>query len=242
MRKSEANAATDRRSVIEQAAAQIRERIKYGRLAPGQRLIEADLIGQLLVSRSTIRAAFSQLAAEGIITLERNRGAHVRLLQVDEIQELYELRAVLEGRAAGLVSERAEPACLVEVRELDVRNKDFHDGGSFAEYWSFNEGLHRAILDWCGNDMLRRMAEQTRTLTHHYHLQAAAQGDPGRPVSIDHACEQHQAILEAILSGTPDAAERAMREHVRDNGRSIVAFLEAEQAASTVRPLGRSLG
>lgn len=224
------------RSMTDRVADQLRERIKYGRLAPGQRLVEADLIEQLRVSRSTVRAAFGQLATEGIVTLERNRGARVRLLDIDEIRQLYELRATLEGRAAGLTAENVDTdGCRATMRELSRHNADFAEGSSFAEYWTFNEGLHRAVLEWCGNDMLRRMAEQTRTLTYHYHLQAAAQGDPGRPVSIGHACLQHREILEAIQDGDAATAEHGMREHVRENGRSIVAFFEAERAWPQLR-------
>lgn len=222
----------DDRSVTDRVADQLRERIKYGRLAPGQRLVEIDLIGQLHVSRSTIRAAFQLLATEGIVTIERNRGARVRALDLEEIRHLYELRATLEGRAAGLTAERiGADGCREAIRELRERNERFVDGSSFVEYWSFNEGLHRVVLQWCGNDMLRRMAEQTRTLTYHYHLQASAQGDPLRPVSIDHACEQHRGILDAIDDGDSAAAEFGMREHIRANGRSIVAFMEEERSS-----------
>jgi len=223
---------TDARSITDRVADQLRERIKYGRLAPGQRLVEADLIGQLRVSRSTIRAAFGQLATEGIVTLERNRGARVRLLDVEEIRQLYELRATLEGRAAGLTAERIDiDGCRTAMRELSRQNDEFADGSIFADYWSFNEGLHRVVLQYSGNEMLRRMAEQTRTLTYHHHLQAAAQGDPRRLVSIGHACVQHDAILGAILVGDATRAEQGMREHILDNGRGIVAFMEAEGAA-----------
>ena len=229
---------TDDRSITDRVADQLRERIKYGRLAPGQRLVEIDLIGQLHVSRSTIRAAFGQLATEGIVTIERNRGARVRFLDLEEIRQLYELRATLEGRAAGLTAERIDiGGHRVNMRELIRQNDEFADGSSFADYWSFNEGLHRVVLQHSGNEMLRRMAEQTRTLTYHYHLQAAAQGDPRRLVSIGHACVQHRAILEAILDGDAPGAEHGMREHVLDNGRGIVAFMEAETA---VPPLSRA--
>lgn len=232
MAASPAEPRTDARSITDRVADQLRERIKYGRLAPGQRLVEADLIAQLHVSRSTMRAAFGQLATEGIVTLERNRGARVRILSLEEIRQLYDLRATLEGRAAGLTAERIDTGrCRADMRELSRHNDEFADGSSFAEYWSFNEGLHRMVLQHCGNEMLRRMAEQTRTLTYHYHLQASAQGDPRRPVSIGHACEQHHAILEAILDGDAPRAEQGMREHVLDNGRSIIAFMAAESAA-----------
>ncbi|WP_199434768.1 GntR family transcriptional regulator [Qaidamihabitans albus] len=216
------------RSATETVADQLRERIKYGRLAPGQRLVEVDLIHELRVSRSTIRAAFSQLASEGIIILEHNRGAHVRVLDLDGIRQLYEVRATLEGRAAGLTAQRVEtPGCRQAMHSLLEHSSDFSDGSSFAAYWNYNENLHRTVLQFAGNDMLRQWAEQARTLTYHYHLRAAtAQDDPGRPVSISHACEQHQLILEAILAGDADRAEAAMREHIHANGKGIRAFMQ----------------
>jgi DNA-binding GntR family transcriptional regulator len=213
------------KSAVEDVADQLRTRIKYGRLAPGQRLVEADLIEQLHVSRSTIRAAFSQLVTEGIVTIERNRGARVRILDLEGIRQLYEVRATLEGRAAGLVAERIDmPGCRAAIEALLEHNGRFSDRESFAEYWEFNEQLHRTIMERSGNELLRRMAEQARTLTYHYHLQAAtAQSPAGAPVvSITHACDQHRVILNAILAGDGVAAEREMRDHIHANGDGII--------------------
>ena len=116
------------------------------------------------------------------------------------------------------------------MEELSRRNDEFAGGGSFAEYWEYNEGLHRQFLHFAGNEMLLRMAEQTRTLTYHYHLQAQAQGDPHSPVSISLACSQHHAIIQAVLDGDAGSAEALMRNHVQDNGASILAFVESNDA------------
>jgi DNA-binding GntR family transcriptional regulator len=213
-------------SVPDRVAGEIRERIRFGRLAPGQRLIESELIVQLGVSRNTIRSAFNQLAAEGVITLERNRGAHVRVLDLEGIRQLYQLRSTLEGRAAALTALRIEePGCRQAIQDLATHNDEFLGGGAFAEYWSHNEQLHHVVLAHCGNEMIRKMAEQARTLTHHHHLQAAGQGDPESPVSIRYACAWHQQLLTAILVGDADQAEASMRRHIEENGESIIDFL-----------------
>lgn len=213
-------------SVPDRVAAEIRERIRHGRLAPGQRLIEADLIGQLGVSRNTVRSAFNQLAAEGVITLQRNRGAHVRVLDLEGIRQLYELRSTLEGRAAALTASRIDASgSRAAMQELAAHNDEVLGGDAFADYWSHNERLHRVVLAHCGNEMLRKMAEQTRTLTHHYHLQAAGPGDPQSPVSVSYACAQHQRILTAILAGDARQAEAGMRRHIEENGASIIGFM-----------------
>lgn len=216
------------RSVTAEIANALRMRIKYGRLAPGQRLVEADLIQQLSVSRSTVRAALTQLASEGIVTLEHNRGAHVRVLDLEGIRQLYEVRATLEGRAAGLTARRIDdPGCRGAVEELLARGREFSDWGSFSAYWTYNEGLHRRLLEFSGNPMLLQLAEQARTLTYHYHLQAATSNkDPSQPlVSINAATHQHGTVLTAILQGDADGAERAMREHIEANGEGIMAYM-----------------
>lgn len=237
------DAQADDRPATERVADELRDRIKHGKLAPGQRLVEVDLIRQLRVSRSTIRAAFGQLATEGIVTLELNRGARVRQLEPDEIRELYELRATLEGRAAGLTAGRIDlSGCRAEMQALAERNADFRDGSSFGDYWNFNERLHRVVLQWCGNHMLRNMAEQTRTLSYHYHLLAASHGDPGKAVSIGHACIQHREMLNAVLSGDAVKAEHSMREHVAHNGHLIAAFFEAEQRQAARHPMSSEAG
>lgn len=120
-----------------------------------------------------------------------------------------------------------EPGCRVELERLGKLNDEFSQGGSsFADYWNYNETLHRVVMEYSGNDMLRRMAEQARTLTYHYHLQAATQSGSSRPVSISHACAQHHEILERILVGDATGAETSMRNHILDNGAGIIASMQ----------------
>src|SRR4051812_48970016 len=79
----------------------IRERIRRGRFVPGQRLVEADIIGELSASRSRVREALQRLSTEGLVTIEEFRGASVKRLSHDDVRHMYRARMVLEGLAAG---------------------------------------------------------------------------------------------------------------------------------------------
>src|SRR3954470_15345559 len=78
----------------------IRERIRRGRFAPGQRLVEADIIRELSASRSRVREALQRLSTEGLVTIEEFRGASVKQFSRDEIRQIYRARMALEGQAA----------------------------------------------------------------------------------------------------------------------------------------------
>ena len=78
----------------------IRDRIRRGRLVPGQRLVEADIMRELSASRSRVREALQRLSTEGLVTIEEFRGASVKQFSRDEIRQIYRARMALEGLAA----------------------------------------------------------------------------------------------------------------------------------------------
>ena len=109
-------------SAVDRAKAVLRERVAQGEYVPGQRLVEPEIAVQLGVSRATLREAFRGLEAEGLLRLERYKGASVRRLAHAEVAELFEIREMLEGlaarRAAGAAAgERARVGVLVRQME-----------------------------------------------------------------------------------------------------------------------------
>src|SRR5215213_4414842 len=89
-----------RTTTVDALAEALRERIMVGELAPGQRLIERDLVERYEVGRGTVRAALQRLEHEGLVTVETHRGAFVRQLDKQALRELFELRTALELEAA----------------------------------------------------------------------------------------------------------------------------------------------
>ena len=87
----------------------LREQILTGNLRNGTHLVEAKLAARLAVSRGTIREALKMLAAEGLVDEEARRGAFVVMLDRDDVREIYDLRAAIEGRAAYLLAASDDP-------------------------------------------------------------------------------------------------------------------------------------
>src|SRR5688572_25485101 len=142
------------------AAQAIRTRILEGLLSPGQRLIEAELMVELDVGRSTIREAFLRLDADGFVELRHQRGAVVRRLTRRDMAELFEIRERLEGLGAGLAADHGAKSenreWLQEMRKL-WRSETVMVNG--LKHMEENVEFHRGIIQMSGNQRLQRLLE-----------------------------------------------------------------------------------
>ena len=188
----------------------IRDGIISGRFAPGQRLVIRDLAEQIPYSRSTFREAFRRLAAERLVSLIPNRGVAVQRLTSQEMADLFEIRALLEGQAARRAAERigdgGHRKRFTAMWEK-VRRCDPSDRAAFIEH---NQLFHATIVELSGNSRLPEMLGQ---------LQIPILMFQWRTIMTRQETEtsqsEHETIAKAILEGRPDQAEVAMRKHVR---------------------------
>ena len=182
--------------------------ILAGDLPAGAQLREAEVAAMLGVSRGPVREAFRALEESGLVRLEKNRGVFVRQIGVEEADDIFELRAVLDefaGRRAAQKSTSAEAAelhALVEVMEQAVARGDV-DG-----YHAANLAFHDRIVQLAGNPKLTVLY---RRLVNELHLhRRAALGQSGiLPVSIG----EHRSIVGHIAARQAAAAGRALYEH-----------------------------
>lgn len=214
MKLRESNQADGLRKAADVAAAEIRRQIQEGFLAPGQRLIEAELIGQLPVSRSTLREAFLKLAADGLIELQHQRGACVRRMTRADLAELFQMRECLEGYAAALAAQRMKQhssrVWLLEARAVWLADDVLDNELTHMEN---NVPLHDGIVAMAGNKRLQRALKLLELPG--YRLQFLRLLDRAqRTVSA----RQHIDIIDAVLAGKPVQAEKLMRAHVRRAG------------------------
>lgn len=202
------------RKAADVAAGHIRRLITEGFLAPGQRLIEAELLAHVEVSRASLREAFVRLAAEGLVELEHQRGARVRRLSRADMAELFELREALEGYAAGLAARRldssSQRAWLAEARAVWSGSDVLGDALTHMEN---NVPLHDGIVAMAGNSRLRATLAQFELPA--YRLQFMRLLDRAERAR---SAREHVAIIEAILGGRAASAEKLMRAHVRRAG------------------------
>jgi DNA-binding GntR family transcriptional regulator len=187
----------------------IRERIVAGDYAPGQRLVEADLIGEHGASRGAVRTALIQLEQAGLVERVANRGARVRMIDVEEAVRLMEVRMVVEGLCAAKAAENATPADIKELRGIAASMTEAVRAGESMAYSDLNSRLHEAIRRIADQHVATEvlLGLQARNVRHHFRLAL-------RPGRAQVSLPEHLALIDEICARDSAAAERAARRHV----------------------------
>ena len=190
---------------------EIREAIVSGRFQPNERLVEASVAESIGAGRTAVRAALVRLDQEGLVVLERNRGARVRLIDDREALEIEEVRAALEGfltrRAAAHMS--SEVMCRLEAVIDEMRDRVREDDS--LGYSELNARFHQLIWAAADHPTASRIAGGLKSQSIRFQYQTALR--PGRAAR---SLREHEAIVEALRHGDGDAAEAAMREHLSE--------------------------
>ena len=200
--------ATDTSLTLE-AHARIRSDIIEGRIRPNVHLVAADLAERLSISRTPVREALQLLASQGLVTAAK-RGYVVREHTPDEIREIYEVRAALEGMSAALVAERATDEQIATIEALGAhRSSAVTDDRTVIV--RLNSAFHSAIEQAAGNGRLALI--NARNSEHFFNHRIA---DLYTSEEASAAVAGHARILDAILRRDPQAAGEAGREHVME--------------------------
>ncbi|MCL4186471.1 MAG: GntR family transcriptional regulator [Rhodobacteraceae bacterium] len=201
------------------------EEIRCGRLAGGTHVVAEGVAQALGVSRMPVREAIRQLASEGYLTLRSNRGAVVTALGPEEITELFEMRAVLEGHAAGLVASRIDAEGLEEValslQRLDRARRDID------WFVRAHDQFHDALLRYCPRPRIVAEIVRIRTATEPY-LRLTLRMSP---TALAFTLAEHQEVLDALRTGSGETAEACMRRHILAT--DIVSILARGRAAAS---------
>jgi DNA-binding GntR family transcriptional regulator len=198
-------------STVDQVVQQLKDAIRDGRLEPGRRLVQEELVEEFKVSRGPVREALRRLAADGIVELKFNSGASVRLFSRAEVLAIEEAREAVEGMSARLAAQRfAKAGRRVELDRLCEAMDQAAAEGAKRTFLTLNESFHDLIFAISGNDVLRHFASQLHTplLVHQFR---AFEGNDWMPL----ANAEHMAIAEALRRGDADKAETEMRAHLR---------------------------
>ena len=196
--------------IVDSVHAALRAAILDGSLTPGQALSVPELSRQLDVSRSPVREAVLALVADGLAVEQPRRGVAVAEIEAADMLEIHEVREGVEAQAARLCAERASPDLLVQLANLLQRQAAVVERGDAPGWFQTNADFHRLVAAGAAN---QRLSEVVLVLEGQMRLGL-------RQVSSDRnqrqrGLSEHQAILDAITSRKPDAAERLMRLHIR---------------------------
>ncbi len=210
----------------------LRRSILEGEYAPNERLVEEQLAETLRVSRTPIRQALTMLEAEGLVEIEPNKGAAVRSFSVQDVWEIYDLRAVLEGHATRRAASRISREELDRLWDL-VGEMERQDRGQFLSHeeeirWlvGANGEFHGTIAVAGRNARLEQLIR--RTVQVPLVFKAFYWYTPHEHIISNH---YHRQIAGALEAGDAERAEIVMREHVYEGRDFVIRVLKEDTDA-----------
>jgi DNA-binding GntR family transcriptional regulator len=203
----------------------IRRAILAGRLAPGVRLKEEELARELGISRTPVREALLILQTEGLVDSSPNRGAVVREYESDDLDDLYQLRAVVEGFAARLAAQRLPQPKLVELHASCDRFAALREQGDLDGLVQENLRFHTMILEAAGSERLAEIVRKVTQLPLVYRSYGSY--TPAQAAASEHV---HRQLVTAFEARDAERAEHLMKEHVYSARDVLVAQLRRQEA------------
>ncbi|MBV9819685.1 MAG: GntR family transcriptional regulator [Solirubrobacterales bacterium] len=205
---------------------QLREAILEGRLEPGSRLRAEALAERLRSSRTPVREALLLLAREGLVEIEPRRGATVRSFDATDVRDLYEVRALIEPRAAALAAVRIEAAELAELAATHGLSMchDRADEAAVARQLRLNDDFHGLILRAARSPRLTAAMSSVSGVPRAFRASFWRDAEQ-RAQSL--AC--HRELLWAIRRGRAELAETAMRMHIQGAGAFLAEVMSGER-------------
>jgi DNA-binding GntR family transcriptional regulator len=194
----------------------IKKYILAGKLGCDDRLTEESLSQQLGISKSPIREALNGLQNEGLIRIEPRRGAYVRQFSVKEVEDLYNLREVLEVYAVSIV--KITPQLIGELKESVQRTSQFLTSDNKTGHIEEDTRFHGAIAKATENQELCRLLENIQNQIWLFRCQTY-------DLSSSTAPKAHTAIFKAFEEGDRKKAQAAMREHISHVRLRLVEFI-----------------
>jgi len=196
-------------SLTRLVADSVEELILTGELAPGTKLNEVALAERFRVSRGPLREAFRLLEESGLIYQEKNRGAFVRVVELNEAAELYEVRAGLDATAGRLLAERINEGQLSALRTLTDQMKSVNNS-DVEQFHILNLDFHDQIIAMAGNrtltDTYRKLAKLL-ALFRKRNLMA--------PMAIPHFAQEHSAIVDLLEQRDALGCAEALYAHAQ---------------------------
>jgi DNA-binding GntR family transcriptional regulator len=177
-----------------------------GVLTPGQRLTEGDLAERLGVSRNPVREALNALSRAGWVELRPRQGAYVRLQSVEEVDQFFHVRGLLEVESARLAAQRATPEMVASLRALLADGDKALEAGDEAALLTANSAFHAEMVIVSGNRVLGEILGLLDKRLRWYFAPVVVERGP-------HSWAEHSALVDAIAANDVEQAAERMRQH-----------------------------
>ncbi len=216
----------NKNSLCQQAVDLLRKRIYSHALLPGQRLDEAALAADLGISRTPLREALKILSTEGLVDLQPRKGCYVTELLLADLEEIFPIMAMLEGRVAHAAATKATPADLKRLDAMHEKLEKHAAAGDIDRYYEANYVFHDSLQTLAGGRWLPTMIDDLRKLlklSRHRSLRL-----DGR---LSDSLEEHRALMRALHAHDGDAAEAVMKQHLIAQLDALRVIAQAEENA-----------
>jgi len=206
-----------RESLRDKAYKEIKRRITTIIYKPGEYLNEALICEHLNIGKTPVHGAIEQLALEGLVEVIPRKGLIVKPISMDELQQITEVRIILEGHAASLAAEHASETAISEMEELIAKAADLTEKQEIEGLMNLDRQFHQRIARAAHNQILidllgllhdRALRFWFVSLGHREHLEQIA--------------KEHKAILDAIKCRDQDRARQAIVAHINSSRRNIM--------------------
>ena len=196
-------------SLHDEVADGLRARIFDGALAPGSFIDEVALCAELAISRTPLREALKVLAAEGLVRHEPRRGSFVSQVTEQDLDDIFPVIALLEGRCALEATHNATDADIAALETLHTSLQQHAVAKRITDYYTANYAIHEAIITLANNRWLAQVIADLRKILKLARLQQLHA--PGR---LTQSLAEHMAIYAALRAQDADGADAAMRTHL----------------------------
>ena len=186
----------------------LRNDITFGKFKPGEHLSEKFLVQEYGVSRASIREIIGQLATQGYLTIEPNRGATVTKLSLEDIDIIYNILVRCESYATALFANRGDHVNIKKLESLEKGMQTKEVKSQYTVWLQLNDQFHKQIYKNCGSEIVSNLIDHTRLRIYRFRIVETTLD------IIDLYNEQHKKILAAIREGNGRQADKLMSNHL----------------------------
>ena len=194
---------------VDDIVSAIEEDIVLGRLNPKERLVEEDLIERFYCKRHVVRQALFQLDAIGLVERIKNRGAFVKAYTPKEVEDLYAMRELLETAGAKSIPLPAPPSMIEELTSIQNQHRDAVEAHDLRRVFRLNIAFHRTLFSATGNAYLIECINDFAQKAHAIRFMAITDAE-----SLEQACSEHFAMIDAIKRQDRELLCQLCREHL----------------------------
>lgn len=213
----------NRATLSDQIYEYLRGEILTGRLAPGERLDLGELVAQLKVSKMPVKEAIGKLATEGLVDVQAQRGTFVSRVEPRELEETFAVRCALEVLAGELAIARIQKSDLQKLNQLIAEMEQSTSQTDVGRHLGLNFQFHGLLVELSDNRKLIELYHRLRTPIQiagiHYRSETWVE-------RVAKEQKEHRAIVRALEQKDAAAVSRAIREHIKRGGDSLLEDVE----------------